>query len=200
MKQITLETKEREGAGSGASRRLRASGEFPAVIYGESGVRHLAVNAHAFQMQYRQIAGSAALIELKVAGEGEATFAIIQEIQRCTKSDQILHVDFKEIVRGRDMEADIPVHAKGISHGVKNFGGVLEISLEEMRVRCRPRNLPEAIEVDVTDLHIGRSLHVRDIVAPEGVTLLEDPDQVVVACVGSSGGASAAAEEADAAE
>jgi large subunit ribosomal protein L25 len=195
MKQITLNTTSRTDLGRTASKHMRQNGTIPAVIYGESGSRNLALNAHEFAMAYRKFSGSAALLELKSEGEGDATYAIIQELQRNPRNEAFIHIDFKEIVRGKDMEVDIPVHTKGIAHGVRNYGGVLELSAHTLRVRCRPRNLPEFIEIDVTALEIGKSMHLEEITAPEGVTFLDDLDLVVVGCVGASAGASGLTEE-----
>lgn len=195
MKQITIKTKPRTDLGRTASRHMREAGIVPAVVYGESGNRNLSVNADEFAMAYRQFRGSAALLELKSEGEDDSIFAIIQELQRNPRTDAFLHIDFKEIVRGQDMEADIPVHTIGVADGVRNYGGVLETSMQTLRVRCRPRNLPESIVVDVTSLEIGKTIHVSEIEAPEGVTFLDDPDYVVLGCVGASAGSSGVTEE-----
>ncbi|MFO7725723.1 MAG: 50S ribosomal protein L25 [Oceanipulchritudo sp.] len=190
MKQITLTKKPRTELGRTASKHLRENGIVPAVIYGESGNEAFGIGAHEFMLAYRKFAGSAALIELKEEEGDDSTFAIVQELQRNPRNEAFVHIDFKEIVRGQDMEADIPVHTFGTADGVKNFGGVLELSAHTLRVRCRPRNLPETITVDVTNLEIGKSMHLAEITAPEGVTFLDDPDLVLVSCVGASGGAS----------
>jgi large subunit ribosomal protein L25 len=195
MKQITLTTTPRTDLGRTASKHMRDSGTIPAVIYGESGSRNLTLNAHEFKMAYRKFSGSAALIELKGEDGSDATYAIIQELQRNPRNDTFIHIDFKEIVRGKDMEVDIPVHTRGTAHGVRNYGGVLELSAHTLRVRCRPRNLPEAIIIDVTNLEIGKSMHLSEIEAPEGVTFLADPELVLVGCVGASGGSSGLTEE-----
>lgn len=189
MKQVKLVVETRDSQGSGAAKRLRNEGKLPAVFYGESGVRHLQLNHHDFAMAWRNIVGSAALIELRQSGNEEAdpVFAIIKDVQRNARTDEFLHIDFLEIVRGREMEAEIPVKTRGVAHGVKNQGGVLAINLDTMNVRCRPRHLPEMILVDVTKLAIADSIHVRDLEAPEGVAFLDDPDLVVVACTGASG-------------
>ena len=183
--------------GRTASKQLREEGTIPAVIYGESGSRNLAVDAHDFAMAYRVFSGSAALLELRDQTAEESTYAIIQELQRNTRTDAFLHIDFKEIVRGKDMEADIPVHTLGVAHGVRNYGGVLELSQQALRVRCRPRNLPEFIEINVTDLEIGKSIHLAEIEAPEGVTFLDEEDTVLVSCVGASSGAKEVSEDAE---
>lgn len=199
MKQIPLKSKAREASGRTASRQQRQGGQIPAVIYGESGVRHLTIDAHEFKLAYRNFSGSAALIELQPE-EGESTFAVIQELQRNTLTDAFVHIDFREIVRGKEMEADIPVRTKGTADGVRNFGGVLEVNAHHVRVRCRPRNLPEAIVIDVTKLGIGHSIHLADLEVGEGVTYLGDRDQVLVSCVGASGGSGGTEAEAAAAE
>jgi large subunit ribosomal protein L25 len=200
MKQITIKTTNRTELGRSASKHMRAGGSIPAVIYGESGSRNLAVDAHDFAMAYRKFSGSAALIELKYEEGDEAHYAIIQELQRNPRNDAFVHIDFKEIVRGKDMEADIPVHTRGTADGVRNYGGVLEIGTHTVRVRCRPRNLPESILVDVTKLGIGNVIHLSEIEAPEGVTFLDDPEMVLIGCVGASSGAAAEEEEGEAAE
>lgn len=190
MKQITLNITPRENIGRTASKHLRQNGSIPAVIYGDSGLRHLTVNEHEFAMSYRKIVGSASLIELKNEGEDESQYAIIQELQRNSCTDAFIHIDFKEIVRGKDMETDIPVHTIGLADGVRNYGGVLDVSTQTLRVRCRPRNLPEEILIDVTELGLGKNINLSEIEAPEGVIFLDDPESVVLACVSSSGGAS----------
>lgn len=199
MKQVSLNVKTRDAVGSSSAKRLRAAGKIPAVIYGESGTQSLTVEVDQFKQAWRKIAGGAALVELHVDGAEESTFSVIKEFQRDPRRDNFLHIDFQEVVRGKDMEIEIPVHTKGIAFGVKNEQGVVEINAHELRVRCRPRDLPEFIEVDVTALKVGDSLHVSDLPKIEGVTFVED-DLVVVSCVGSSAGASGASSEGEAAE
>lgn len=195
MKQVTLTTKKRTERGRSSSARLRKAGRLPAVFYGDSGNTLLSVDTREFWLAYRQIAGRAALLELKLEDHDEPAYAIIQELQTDPVSDEYLHLDLKEIVRGQEMEADIPLHTIGIADGVKNYGGVLEVNASDLRVRCRPRHLPEYITLNVEDLEIGKSIHLSEVDAPEGVTFLGDPDMVVVSCVGASDGSSGAAEE-----
>lgn len=199
MKQIPLKSKAREASGRTASRQQRQAGEIPAVMYGESGTKHLVIDAHEFMLAYRKFSGSAALIELQPE-EGESSFAVIQELQRNPRTDAFLHIDFREIVRGKDMEADIPLKTNGTADGVRNYGGVLEVNAHSIRVRCRPRNLPESIVIDVTNLGIGHSIHLSEVQAGEGVTYLGDDDLVLVSCVGASGGSGGAEAEPEEAE
>lgn len=188
MKQVELNVKTRDALGSTAVKRLRGAGEIPAVLYGENGVHHLQIEADAFSAAWRKIAGRASLLELHADGAEETTFAIIKEYQRNPRTDRFEHIDFQEIVRGKDMEADIPVEMVGSAFGVKNQQGVLEIHAHELGVRCRPRVLPESIKVDVTSLKVGQSLRVRDLPAMDEIVFTSAADLVVVSCVGSSGG------------
>lgn len=190
MKQVALNVKTRDSVGSTAVKRLRAAGLIPAVIYGESGVHHLQVAADEFSMAWRKIGGRATLLELHTDGAEDSTFAIIKDYQRNPRTDRFEHIDLLEIVRGKEMEADIPVHPIGTAFGVKNQQGVLEVHAHELGVRCRPRSLPEHIEVDVSALKVGDSLKVAELPAIEGVTYTDDADLVVVSCVGASGGKS----------
>lgn len=198
MKQVLLHAQTRDAFGRASARRLREEGRIPAELYGESGNRHLTLGSKDFEMAWRRIAGSAALIEIKVEGEEDSTYAIIKDSQRESTTDRFLHLDLFEIVRGREMEADVPVITRGNAHGVRNFGGVLEVNTTSLTVRCRPRHLPENIVVDVTDLEIGKALKVGDLTPPEGVTFLNDSELNVVSCGGASGSATEDDAEADA--
>jgi large subunit ribosomal protein L25 len=196
MKQVKVEVSPREEVGSGAVTRLRKSGRIPAVLYGESGVRTLSLDTAKFKMLWKEIAHVTALLELAEPGKEETQYAIIQDVQRDAVSDAFLHIDFKEVVRGKPMEAHVALRLIGIPFGVKNEAGVLEQQQHEIYVRCRPRDLPEFIEVDVTALHNGDSLHVREMSAPEGVDILTDGDIVIAAVAGAGGPAEADTEEA----
>ncbi len=195
MKQVTLNVSSRDAIGRVASRRLRAEGNIPAVIYGESGVRHLSVARSDFRRLWKEIAGRTALVEL-IDGENKM-LSIIQDTQRDPRSDSFEHIDFKEIQRGKEMIADVAIRVVGASYGVRNEGAIQETQIHEVRVRCRPRHLPEVIEVDVTELRLGDVVHVRDLPALEGVTYLDDPDIPVVAIAGKDTSATALDEEGE---
>jgi large subunit ribosomal protein L25 len=200
MKQVVLNVKTRDALGSAAVKRLRREGQIPAVLYGESGVHHVQVGAEAFFAAWRKMAGRATLLELHMDGAEESTFTILKDYQRNARTDRFEHLDLLEVVRGKDMEADIPVVTKGTAFGVKNQQGVLEINAHELNVRCRPRDLPEEILIDVTTLKVGDSLHVEDLPPIEGVTFNDPSDLVVVSCVGASGGKSGDEEEEESVE
>jgi large subunit ribosomal protein L25 len=196
MKQLTLNVLSRNQVGSGVSRRLRSAGCIPAVVYGESGSRNLSIETTEFLRLWKQVAGRTALIEIHSEGV-EPMFTIIKAVQRDPLTDRFIHIDFREIQRGKDMVADIPIYARGEAHGVKIESGILETHLSEVTVRCRPRNLPECIEVDVSSLKLGDSLHVKHLPVVEGVTYISNADLVVFAV--TSGKTEVEAAPADAA-
>lgn len=216
MKLVRLPVEDRpeEQLGRIGSRRLRRAGKIPAVMYGENGLRHLTIEKPVWNRIWKQIAGGTALLELDFSDgeerpegaseeEGKTVFSIIKEYQRDPLTESFEHIDLLEVVRGKDMEATIPVRTHGEAFGVRNQAGIIEVNLHEIEVRCRPRNLPEVIEVDVTELHVGQSYHVSELTAPEGVTFLSDGDLVVVTCSGAQkeeAGAGAGEEEEEAAE
>lgn len=182
MKQLSLNVSARENSGRAASSRLRQAGQIPAVLYGPSGVRHLAINTADFRKLWKAVSGRTALIELVTEGSTEHALSIIQETQRNPRTDAFMHIDFKEILRGREMSASIAVQIVGEAYGVRNEGAFLEVQLHEVEVRCRPRHLPELIEVNVAELRSGQSIKVKDLPVLEGVIYEADEDQVVVTC------------------
>ena len=195
MKQINLNVANRETVGGSSANRYRKEGKIPAVIYGESGCKNLLVDAKEFSVVAKAILGKAALLEVHFDDGTESRYAILKEVVRNPLKDNVEHIDFKEVVRGKPMDAVIPLHFEGESEGVKNENGVLEINLHEVPVRCRPRDLPEFIAVDVSKLHVGESITVSGLVLPEGVEIHgAHGDSPVVSC------SAVAVEEAPAAE
>jgi large subunit ribosomal protein L25 len=195
MKSLKLNVRNRKRSGRNHANRLRKAGEIPAIIYGKSGAHAFATKQTEFLAVYKQAAGSATLIEIQ-DDENHSHLAILKEVQRNALSGEMIHIDFLEVSRDQEFTASIPVHIIGDSYGVKNEGGVLDVQSHEVEVSCLAQNLPEFIEVDVTALKLGDSIHVSDLPAIEGVTFTE-PDVSVVVCTGTSSGASAAAAESD---
>ncbi|WP_269538097.1 50S ribosomal protein L25 [Cerasicoccus fimbriatus] len=195
MSEHLLSVQKREGIGRGNSRRLRAQGLIPAVIYGKSGNRNLAVAERDFQMLLREVAGSTAVITLKDDAD-QTIDALIHETQRDPLTDRFRHIDFLEVVAGQLIHAHIPVHVTGESIGVKN-GGVLDTPVHELEIHCMPRNLPEYVEINVSDLKIGDAIHLEDLPAIEGVTFDGEPDMVIVAVAEPAKVESSETEEAE---
>jgi|TARA_B100001093_G_scaffold123572_1_gene116152 large subunit ribosomal protein L25 len=193
MKSLKLSVRNRKRSGRNHANRLRRAGEIPAIIYGKSGSHAFATNQVEFLSVYKQASGSAALIEIN-DDENNSHLAILKEVQRNSLSGQMIHIDFQEVSRDQEFNALIPVSIEGISFGVKNEGGVLDTQSHEIEVNCLAQNLPEQINVDVTDLKLGESILVKNIPAIDGVRFT-DPDATVVVCTGTSAGASSAGDD-----
>lgn len=199
MKKISLVVEKRELCGSGVSGRLRKSGSIPAVIYGKSGVKHLQVLKPDFRTMMLEKGENAALVEL-VCGK-EVTLSIIQATQRNPRTDDYLHVDFKELDPKKHMVANSPLRFIGEAAGVKDGSGILDISRHSISVSCLPEDLPEFIEVDIRNLAVGNSIHVKNLPQLKGVTYKTAAEDVVVSCVSlSDSDDSAETEEAAATE
>lgn len=181
MSEHILSVSTREGQGRGFARRLRAQGSIPAVIYGKSGSNKLAVTEKDFLLLMREIGGSATIVTLE-NDKGGKTTTLIQAVQRNPRTDRFEHIDFLEVSANQTITAHIPVHTHGEAKGVKTGGGSLEISLHEVEVSCLPKDLPEQIDLDVSGLDIGDTIHVAGLPEIKGVTYQGDPETVVVIC------------------
>ena len=181
MKKIRLVVEKRELCGSSVSGRLRKSGSIPAVIYGQSGVKHLQILKPDFRTMMLEKGENAALVEL-VCGK-EVTLAMIQATQRNPRTDDYLHVDFKELDPKKHMVANSPLRFVGEAAGVKDGSGILDIARHTIAVSCLPEDLPEFIEVDIRNLAVGNSIHVKNLPQLKGVAYKTSADDVVVSCV-----------------
>lgn len=182
MKQINLNSTIRNQIGGNSAKRYRKSGQIPAVIYGESGEKNLLIEEKSLVAALKQVAGKAVLIELAFSDGTESRYAMIKDTARNPLTGAVEHVDFIEVVRGKPMHAVLPLHFFGEAYGVKNENGVLEIHEHEVRVKCRPRDLPEMIEIDVSELKVGEAIHLKDVKAPEGVEFESDLEDVLCTC------------------
>ncbi len=182
MKLLKLPVQTRSKTGRSPARQLRGAGLIPAVIYGKSGVRHLTVKEPDFRLLMRAVAGTAAIVE--IADErGAPQLSLLQEIQRDSRTDRFIHIDLKEVSANEQMRASVPVHIVGEAVGVKMEGGIVEVGRHELDIKCLPKDLPDFITVDVSELHAGDSIHVRDLKPIPGVVYDEDADEVIAACV-----------------
>ena len=176
-KQVKLKVESRTNVGRSAVRKLRARGLIPAVIYGgDNKPQPLQVTARDINAMMSQASGENVLVELEIAGEGSSRTALVQEVQHSPVGGDIRHVDFHAISMDQMIQAEVPLESTGIAVGVKTFGGLLEQSLRALAIECLPANLPDRITVDVSQLNIGDSIHVRDIQFPPGVTPKVQPD------------------------
>jgi large subunit ribosomal protein L25 len=181
---LTLKVASRAQTGRSASRRLRKVNRIPAILYGKhTNPEKLSIEVPEFTRLLKTVAGRALLIELARDDKNEKALSFLQEIQRDPITDRYLHVDLHEVKPDETFEIRVPVRVVGESFGVKNQSGVLEIASHVIRIRTLPKDLPEAIDVDVTALNVGQTIKIGEIKAPAGVTFLDDKGQPVVACV-----------------
>lgn len=178
MATAQLSAQARTGTGKGAARSLRRDGRLPAIIYGHAREPlALSVPEHEFVRLLERVAAENTVIELDIDGAMSRT--LIREIQRHPVRRNVLHVDFQELVAGERVIVNIPIVLQGIPEGVRNSGGILSQIMQELECRVDPLNMPGKIEVDVTNVTIGHSVHVSDLSIPEGVEVLDDPESTV---------------------
>jgi large subunit ribosomal protein L25 len=181
-KQIQLKAKSREEAGKTRVRRLRKTGAIPGIVYGaHTKPVTVAINADDFTKALHHATSENVLVDLQVeeGGKAKSRLTLIQEVQHHPVTDMILHVDFHEVSATEKLRTAVPVRAIGEPAGVKTGGGILEYVMRDLRVECLPKDLPEVVEVNVEKLEIGQGIHVGDIQAPPGVTLLDQKEQAV---------------------
>jgi large subunit ribosomal protein L25 len=194
MATANLSVTARENSGKGAARSLRKDGRVPAVIYGHGREpQTLSINTRDLEKLLEHISAENTVIDLDLGGTTSRT--LIREIQRHPFKRQILHVDFQELVAGEKVIVRVPVILIGVPDGVRMDGGILDQTMRELEVEVDPSNIPNHIEVDVTKMVIGSSLHVSDITLPEGVEVIAEEDASVAVVSAPRAAVEAAATE-----
>ena len=186
MAENALQIQVRDASGKGVARKLRAAGRIPGVVYGR---RQAAVPISLDPKLLRRVltrseAGLNTLFELEVEGGGalQGTPVLVRDLQRDPVKGDYLHADLLAVDLRQKLQVAVPIHLTGKARGVE-FGGILDHSLRELELLCLPTAIPKEIQVDVTELEVGASLHVRDLVLPQGVELRSDGDLSVVSVV-----------------
>jgi large subunit ribosomal protein L25 len=177
MRELTIS--KRDGAGKALAKRLRRAGQVPAVLYGGAQPLNVAVTPRDIYRLIHGHEGSTQLLSVKFADSGESRMAIIRDLQYDPVSEDLIHVDLQEVAMDRALQVSVAVHHVGEAVGVKETFGILEMILREVQVSCLPGNIPEVLDADVTGLRIGDVLTVKDLLVPEGVRILNDPNQAV---------------------
>ena len=182
--QVMLKAEARTGRGKGAARKLRATGRVPAVLYGADAESvALSVDATEATHLFQTISVENTIVDLAVAGGKEAVRTLVREVQVHPLRPQLLHIDFLRIQAGVKVDLDIPVHLTGVPEGVRAEGGVLQQIIHELPVRVLPSNIPPSIEIDVTGLGLGDTIHVSDLDLGEDVEIQAELDQTIAAVV-----------------
>jgi large subunit ribosomal protein L25 len=198
MSTATLSATLRSESGKGAARALRRAGSVPAVIYGHKRQpMSLAVPTRELERLLERVSAETTVVELSI--DGKVSRTLIREIQKHPFKKQLVHIDFLELVAGEMITVNVPLVLIGVSVGVRSFGGILDQTMRELSVTVDPASIPNHIDIDVSELGVGDSIHVRDLKLPAGVTVLDDPDASVVVVAAPKVNATDAAADAAAA-
>ena len=197
--QFEMTAKKRNDQGSGASRRLRRAGRVPAVVYGGSeAAQAIDLDMNTILLNLRKEAFHASVLVLDIEGKKESV--LLRDSQMHPYKAIVLHVDFQRVDPNQKLHQKIPLHFVNadVAPGVKLSGGLVSHAMNELDVSCLPANLPEFIEVDLKDLKVGQSIHVKDLTLPKGVSVVShgQDDPVIVSIVAKKGGSDEAAAEA----
>jgi len=182
-KQQKLTARTRLEIGRSAVNKIKQQGLIPAVVYGgKDKPINLSLSAREMSNVLARATSEHFLVDLEIAEDGGTTkrLALVQEVQHDPLRGDVLHVDFHAVKADEMLHAEIPVETIGEASGVKNFGGILEISVHAIEVECLPKDLPDLITIDVSALNVGEGIHVKDIQFPAGVTARADGDLTVV--------------------
>jgi len=186
MAQSVLNVKKRVRLGKGGSREIRREGNVPAILYGKGSVPiPLLVNPKDLKQALSTEAGENTLIEMHISdGDTEITkLSLLRDVQLDHISSRSIHFDFLELDMNARISVQVPIKIVGRSIGVHEQKGILDEVLREIAVECLPSNIPNVFELDVTNLELGDSIHVRDLNISEGIEVLEDLESTIITIV-----------------
>jgi len=181
----TLQATKRSRRGKNEARRLRAAGQMPGVVYGtqkageQLAAVEIAVDPKILTRILHSGSGANTLITLQVDGAGD-TRVLVKEFQLDPVTNQLLHADFFRVNMDRRITVTVQIVLKGEPRGVKLQGGVLDFLHREVEVECLPADIPDAIEIDVSDMNVGDAVHLRDVLVNASWTPVSDVDLMLV--------------------
>lgn len=180
---VIVKAEKREGRGKNDSRRLRAAGKLPISIYGGGGEAVAAVvELKDLAAILRSDSGQNTIFTIDMVGEGTGD-VIFHDRQIHALKGRLVHADLRRLAKGEKIEVTVAIHLLGEAEGLKEEGAVLNQQLREIKVLCEPSKIPEFLEVDVTELNVGESIHVSDMKFGEGIEVHEAQESVVVSIV-----------------
>ncbi len=183
MEELILEAQLREGLGKNKSKALRHQGLIPAVVY-SGGKESLAIKISRGELlkliHQHQVENAVITLKVKDDKKGSGRPCMIKEMQHDPVKGEILHVDLNEISLTKAIKVNVPVTTRGEAPGVKSDGGSLEHILWEIEIECLPTDIPKHIDIDISSLKIGDSIHIKDIQFPPKVKVLNEADAIVV--------------------
>lgn len=179
MEKIELETAKRNMSTKGELNDLRRAGFVPGILYGGNETpQAITVKMKELLKLLERISGTSAILELTI--DGQKSPAIIKNVQRDVLSRKPIHVDFQRILMTQKIEVVVPINVTGEAIGVKSSGGTLDQILREVKIRCLPGEIPQAVTVDVSHLNIHDSITVKSLALGPNVEVLTSPDNIVV--------------------
>jgi len=199
MAMMELTAERRRDTGKEINRKRRAEGRIPGVIYGKGlETRSIEFQRKALEKFVATARRGTVIVKMTVqdGAGGKESYAVLKEVQTHPLTDRITHVDFYEVALGKKFRVEVPLRVKGKAPGIE-MGGILEVVTRSLEVECTPDHVPEFLELDVSSLGIGQSLHLADIRFPEGVVPTEKDLRITLAAVNTpkAEAAPAAAEE-----
>ncbi len=183
MAVASLKADGRTPARKSGARVLRRTGRVPAVLYG-IGVEpvSLSLDGVDVDVMFREHGTSSIIVDLEIGGDKSGqNKALVKEVQRDTVTGEVLHMDLQRVSPTRKLIVDVPVVVVGEAKGVKE-GGVMEVILRDLQVQCLPADIPDKLEIDISEMDIGDSVHIRDLSVPNA-EIQNDPDNVVLSLV-----------------
>lgn len=184
MSEITIEVQTRDGMGKNVNRRLRGAGAVPGVLYGGGkDTVPIQINRKSLVESIKKGGGGNTIFLLQLAGTAQSRHAMIRDLQVDPVTRHVMHVDFQRILMDEKIRVKVEVHPVGTAYGVKNDGAILDFPTREVEVECLPSDIPQSIELDVSDLHVNHHLEAKDLKMPKGVTLVTEGDKLLVSCV-----------------
>lgn len=180
MEKLNIKAKLRTKVGKSYCRKIRREGRIPAIIYKDCDSIPLEIETkdiiHLLHLAHLENP----IVELEILDNKEKKTAILKDIQYDTLRGMPIHLDFQEIALEEMVRVKVPIELKGEAIGVKRDGGILEHLLREIEVECKAKDIPQKIEVKISSLEIGDAIHAQDLEIPDGIRLLEAPEQVIV--------------------
>lgn len=175
---------------------LRRQGYIPAVLYGHQGSESLSLMAKAKDVEklLKEASINNTLVNVNISDQSWKGRALIREVQTHPWRPDIYHISLFAVVAQESVEVVVPIHLNGEPQGVKE-GGVLDQLITELTIECPPNQIPDVIDVDVTPMEIGTTLHIGELALPQGVTASDDPERTVLTILESRTGEPATAEE-----
>src|SRR6059058_3401052 len=181
MAEVTLEVSRREKSGKEIAKKLRAAGKVPAVVYGghKEPVAIEVDRKSVSELVQKSEHGVRSIFLLKMSGTDQQRHAMIKDIQIDPISRRMTHIDFVRVVMDEVVRVTVPVHVTGTAIGVKE-GGLLDFQVRDLHIECLPGAIPDAIDVDISNLGVHQYVRIGDLKLPEGVKVLDDSERVVV--------------------